>query len=564
MAADDVPDVEPRPRSLHPAELGFTPQSPVGWLQPVQLAGTAVRVILSQLFGAYLDKRELQNALSPKTYDEATGRDELWFDFVADLGDGFDATYSIAYLLAQPGLAVDGHQLPRGQLLFMGGDEVYPTASTQAYEDRTKGPYKAALPCVVGQPLPHLYALPGNHDWYDGLTAFLRLFVKDGTDQIGGWVNAQARSYFAIQLPHNWWLMAIDIQSSVYIDDPQLRYFHEVAGRLGAEDRVIVCTPTPGWVEAATDHGAYDTIDYFVRTVLEPTGARVKLMLSGDLHHCAHYRGTDRELVHCGGGGAYLYPTHELPEQIQVPQPTSLSRKQSDVKPYRLAATFPTKATSRRLAAGVFGRLPLRNKTFILLVGLLHMLFALSIVEQIRHTTGTLAPLVSIPVTITGLLLLGAGVGFAMLPKGARDPRNWVAGLAHGTVHLGVGVLGGWLWSTLPFADWVWPLSLLAALILYLPVSGFVATEVVCVYLLFASRAMVNLNELFAGQAIIDEKSFLRLHLDRDGSLTIYPVAVPRVCRKWTATPDAPADRPWFEPATPMPLTLAEPPIRIR
>jgi hypothetical protein len=564
MAVDDAPDVDPRPRSLHPAELGFTPQSPVGWLQPVQLAGTALRVILSQLFGAYLDKRELQNALPSKTYDEATGRDELWFDFVADLGDGFDSTYSVAYLLAQPGLAVDGQQLPRGQVLLMGGDEVYPTASTQAYEDRTKGPYKAALPCVVGQPSPQLYALPGNHDWYDGLTAFLRLFVKDGADSIGAWVNAQARSYFAIQLPHRWWLMAIDIQSSVYIDDPQLRYFHEVATRLGPDDRVIVCTPTPGWVEAVGDHGAYDTIDYFMRSVLEPTGARVKLMLSGDLHHYAHYQGDDRELVHCGGGGAYLYPTHELPEQIQVPPPASLSRKQSNVKPYRLAATFPTKATSRRLAAGVFGRLPLRNPTFILLVGLLHMLFALSIVEQLRHTTGTVGALVSIPVTITGLLLLGAGAGFAMLPKGVRELPNWVAGLSHGVVHIGLGVVGGWLWSLLPFVDWPWPLSLIAALVLYLPVFGLIATEVVCVYLLLASKAHVNLNELFAGQAIIDEKSFLRLHLGKDGTLTVYPVAVPRVCRKWTPTPGAPADRPWFEPDAPIGLTLIEPPITIR
>jgi hypothetical protein len=39
---------------------------------------------------------------------------------------------------------------------------------------------------------------------------------------------------------------------------------------------------------------------------------------------------------------------------------------------------------------------------------------------------------------------------------------------------------------------------------------------------------------------------------------------VPRVCRKWTPTPEAPANRPWFEPATPIALTLIEPPITIR
>ncbi len=31
-------------------------------------------------------------------------------------------------------------------MLVLGGDEVYPTASAQAYEDRMTGPYRAAFP----------------------------------------------------------------------------------------------------------------------------------------------------------------------------------------------------------------------------------------------------------------------------------------------------------------------------------------------------------------------------------------------------------------------------------
>ena len=125
MPADSAGD-EPRPTALDPQQLGFTPRPPVPWLSPVLLAGTAVRVVLSELFGAYLDKRELQNALPRKLFDErpetgdATG-DEVWLDYVADLGDGFDSTYAIAYLLAQPCLTVDGHELPRGRAVVMGG-----------------------------------------------------------------------------------------------------------------------------------------------------------------------------------------------------------------------------------------------------------------------------------------------------------------------------------------------------------------------------------------------------------------------------------------------------------
>jgi hypothetical protein len=563
MTVDEQPLTEPRPASFDPKELGFRPQPPVGWLQPVQLTKTALRVILSQLFGAYLDKRELQNTLPARIYDEGADRDVLWFDFVADLGDGFDPTYSIAYLLAQPSLSVDGHELPRGKVLMMGGDEVYPTASTEAYEDRTKGPYKAALPCAFGADQPQLYALPGNHDWYDGLTAFLRLFAKNEADSIGGWVNAQARSYFAISLPHRWWLLAIDTQFGAYLDDPQLRYFRDVAARLGPGDRIILCSSTPGWVEAVDDPGAYDAIDYFLRTVVEPSGAQVKLMLSGDLHHYARYEGPDRQLITCGGGGAYLYPTHKLPEDIPVPPPASRSRRQSPIKSYNLATTYPSKAQSRRYAGGVFGRVLARNPSFVALLGALHTLYALALVEQLQHTSGVAQRLFTIPVTVMGLVILAGATFFAMPPRGVRQAKHWLIGGAHGLVHVGLGVLGAWAWSNLPFGHWAWPLPILAAVIIYLPVSGLVATEVFCLYLLLASTARVNLNELFAGQSIVDSKSFLRLRFDRDGSLTIYPVAVDRVSRSWTVVPDAPQTDPWIVPQSPIGVRLIEQPLRI-
>jgi len=312
---DDERDDPRRPAAMTPQELGFRPRKPVPWLGPVLLAGTAVRVLLASLFGAYLDKRELQNALPAKIFDERpAGPDgtpddtaELWLDYVADVGDGFDPTYSVAWLLAQPELDLAGTPAPRGRLLMLGGDQVYPTASGPQYEDRFKGPYRAALPQPpVGGHRPNLYAVPGNHDWYDGLTAFLRLFARAEDGHVGGWRTRQSRSYFAVQLPHRWWLFAVDVQYGAYLDDPQLRYFREAARDLRPGDRVILCTPSPTWVQAQEHHKAYDTVDYFVRRVVDPTGAQVRLMLSGDLHHYARYTGADRDLVTCGGGGAYL------------------------------------------------------------------------------------------------------------------------------------------------------------------------------------------------------------------------------------------------------------------
>jgi hypothetical protein len=155
----------------------------------------------------YLDKREMQGTLDPRRMvidPDAEGG--CWLDFVADLGDGFDATYSVATLLARQELELPGlpDPLPRGTGLVLGGDEVYPTPSAAQYEDRLRGPYRAALPVVDGDP-PLLLALPGNHDWYDGLTAFVRLFGQ--RRDVGGWRTAQSRSYFVLQLPQRWWLV---------------------------------------------------------------------------------------------------------------------------------------------------------------------------------------------------------------------------------------------------------------------------------------------------------------------------------------------------------------------
>src|SRR5256884_5335952 len=91
-----VPQDEPRPRSFTPQQLGFTPRGPVPWLSPGQLAVTALRVVLSSWFGAYLDKRELQQALPDTVFDEGADDGETWFDYVSDIGDGFDPTYTVA------------------------------------------------------------------------------------------------------------------------------------------------------------------------------------------------------------------------------------------------------------------------------------------------------------------------------------------------------------------------------------------------------------------------------------------------------------------------------------
>ena len=114
---------------------------------------------------------------------------------------------------------------------------IRPPSATE-YENRLIGPYRAALPFVDEPRGTHLYAIPGNHDWYDGLTNFIRIFCQKAW--IGGWQTRQERSYFALELPHRWWLWAIDIQFDAYIDDPQLAYFRAANELLRQGDQVIL------------------------------------------------------------------------------------------------------------------------------------------------------------------------------------------------------------------------------------------------------------------------------------------------------------------------------------
>src|SRR5438046_1190192 len=110
----------------------------VGWYDPTQLARTAVEVFLSTVFGRHADHR-LQEALAAPDgdifdYSRCADSQPFWLDYVADVGDGWNSTYAVAYHLAQPNLRVSGHETRRGSVLIFGGDEVYPTASRKAYK----------------------------------------------------------------------------------------------------------------------------------------------------------------------------------------------------------------------------------------------------------------------------------------------------------------------------------------------------------------------------------------------------------------------------------------------
>lgn len=113
---------------------------------------------------------------------EALGR-AVWIDFVADTGDDRDVSAAVGGMLAAT-YDVEGDHgerllLPRGDVLVFGGDVSYPVATADEIYKRLVLPWNEQLRKVGASAKKRVVlGVPGNHDWYDGLDGFGRLFRR--------------------------------------------------------------------------------------------------------------------------------------------------------------------------------------------------------------------------------------------------------------------------------------------------------------------------------------------------------------------------------------------------
>ena len=122
----------------------------------------------------------------------------------------------MAYTAARETLECDHITTNRGRALVLGGDLVYPTPSQHAYDHRLIGPFAAALPYDSAKRHVVL-AIPGNHDWYDSLKWFTHYFMTPDC-WVGGRKVVQRQSYFALEMPHHWWLLGVDIALDLRVE----------------------------------------------------------------------------------------------------------------------------------------------------------------------------------------------------------------------------------------------------------------------------------------------------------------------------------------------------------
>lgn len=279
------------------------------------------------------------------TLAECLGRD-VWIDFVADSGDDGALAERVGHLLFRDYRATDPLDpsaellLPRGDLLIHGGDVAYPVATAGEIHDRLIVPWNRALRDLGDDSRTRvLLGVPGNHDWYDGIDGFARMFrerhlreepeaptepldvhwfgrtlsylgqfLAGETVQkakalvLAGYKPLQRSSYFILPITRNLHVHAVDRQLR-RIDYRQSRFFRDHQKEHPDAARILIL-PDPVLPFGMPSRSGLAML----RSLRLSPEYEPHLCFAGDIHH--YRRETIGRSTHvtCGGGGAFLHP----------------------------------------------------------------------------------------------------------------------------------------------------------------------------------------------------------------------------------------------------------------
>ena len=313
----------------------------LSWFNPKTL-WAARNGVLSSWFGdptghtrsRWVAQREAAGAPA----DKVIRRDDpgrFSFMVIGDTGEGDDSQYAVV-----PGFL----KISQGtDFAVVTSDVIYPVGSADDYGTKFFRPYQ-------DYPAP-IYAIPGNHDWYEDLGAFMRVFCGDTPplppgprprpltrawwrsllwhrprptdgqhlDEVRKLRSASAQQ--AVQ-PGPYWaidagplrLIGIDTGLLGTIDAEQGAWLREVSK--GPRPKILL-TGSPLYVDGehhpCTIEGDGGTVDEIVR---DPEHHYVA-SIGGDIHNYQRYPvqvdGRTIQYVVSGGGGAFMHATHTIP-----------------------------------------------------------------------------------------------------------------------------------------------------------------------------------------------------------------------------------------------------------
>lgn len=344
----------------------------VSWLNPKTL-WAARNGVLASWFGdptgrtrsRWVAQREAAGAPADKVI-RRTEQDRFSFMVIGDTGEGDDPQYAVV-----PGFLKVGQDT---DFAVVASDVIYPVGSADDYGTNFFRPYRDYRAPI--------YAIPGNHDWYEGLGAFMRVFCDDAPPLppetaprpvSRAWIRnllwhrpratdgqhldeaRQLRSAPAQQAvqPGPYWavdagplrIIGIDTGLLGTIDAEQGAWLREVSK--GPRPKILI-TGSPLYVDGehhpCTIEGGHGTVDDIVR---DPEHHYVAA-IGGDIHNYQRYPvqvdGRTIQYVVAGGGGAFMHATHTIP-RVDIANVTE--------KDFRC---YPLRGDSLAFYSGLYGR----------------------------------------------------------------------------------------------------------------------------------------------------------------------------------------------------------------
>lgn len=249
------------------------------------------------------------------------------FALIGDPGEGdFSQDVVIPPLLSLQGEC---------EFLVICSDVVYPAGDVNEYEDKFYEPYREWLKPI--------YALPGNHDWYDELEGFMFHFCGAEPPPTGGdghidrpplWRKPrspkagayrcrerrpasrgafQPAPYFVVDAGPIA-LVCVDTGIKGNLDRSQGEWLLRVSRNI--DKPKVLLTGKPLIVDGSYDPGRIASFDRTVDDIVRDADHGYVAAVGGDIHNYQRYpvavRDRSIEYIVSGGGGAFMHATHRI------------------------------------------------------------------------------------------------------------------------------------------------------------------------------------------------------------------------------------------------------------
>jgi hypothetical protein len=256
------------------------------------------------------------------------------FLLLGDPGEGDNSQYAVIPPLLAESEGTD--------FTVICSDVIYPAGELAVYHNKFFRPYRD-LDCPI-------YAVPGNHDWYDGLHGFMSHVCGIDADQAPLKVGPGFRGWLAKKLwrrtarpddetiatmrahrsrpkqfcdpaqPGPYWaidagpvrIVGIDTGIVGSLDAEQAEWFKRVS--YGSDRPKILITGKPLIVNGAW---ISETRRATIGEVVADPAAKYSVVIGGDTHNYQRYPvdhgGHTVHYIVAGGGGAYTHATHQIP-----------------------------------------------------------------------------------------------------------------------------------------------------------------------------------------------------------------------------------------------------------